>query len=222
MILYIIAHEQLPNIQLSHSVMLSGLSTHTSLPTSFPDKANWGQAPLPRLHSAGLVLLHLKSPICIWLLGFLSRPIMWHISLFSCLLEQRHDTMLSKDFIRACSRMPQVTLWPSFCKHFQLTKACIAAKRACSSQPFCPASLPLSPLSCFLEAPLCWTGSVIHEKTNLLFFWIYSKLEFLSDSRDTSMQALMLYLPLYTVQPQRQVASSRAGLLWIPALARLW
>lgn len=146
--------------------MLSCLCSRVSLPTSFPAKANWGQAPLPRLPGEAVALLQLKSPIPTWLLlvfffffvlatcvtclhpsAYLNRLVLLENQPVLCKNRERRDVLLYKGFSRDCLRMPQVTYsGHHFTNTFSWQQPAGLPKECVLLTPSSPASLLVRPV----------------------------------------------------------------------------
>lgn len=138
--LYIIAQEQLHNIQLCYT---------TSSPAQPPHLPP--HAPLPRGHGAAAALLCLKSSVSTWLLGFLSWTLVWHFFILLptwtglALLESQPVVCKNREMRCDAVRRFQRGLLgnatshffrPSLCKHFQLTGSSTTAKSIQPSHPY--------------------------------------------------------------------------------------
>lgn len=154
--------------------MLSCLCSRVSLPTSFPAKANWGQAPLPRLPGEAVALLQLKSPIPTWLLlvffFFLSWPLVWHVFIllptwtdWFCWKISLCCAKIGRDAMCCCTKVSAGIAWEC---HKSLIQAIISQTlSADNSQQGCQKSAFFSPLHlqlpclcvlCSIPSPVSW------------------------------------------------------------------
>lgn len=136
--LYIIAQEQLHNIQLCYT---------TSSPAQPPHLPP--HAPLPRGHSAAAALLCLKSSISTWLLGFLSWTLVWHFFILlptwtGLALLERQSVVCKNREMRCCPKISAGLAWECHKSLFQaITLQTLSADR---KQHHCQKHPAFSPL----------------------------------------------------------------------------